>query len=149
MAMKKVPIAMIVALAATGMFLTVFTAGLLTDSKTVASLGTITAVNVGVYTDIGCTQTCTSIDWGALAPSNTATRTVYVKNTGTVPVTLSMAPSGWAPSNANTYLTLSWNQAGNVLNSGASVAATLTLTASSSAGNITSFGFNIVVTGTQ
>jgi hypothetical protein len=126
MTMQKVPLAIIIALATTGVFLTVFTAGLLTDSETVASVGSITAVNVGVYSDSGCAQVCTSVDWGALAPSSAATRTIYVKNTGTVPVTLSMAPSGWAPSNANAYLTLSWNQAGSVLNPGASVAATLT-----------------------
>lgn len=149
MAMQKAAIGAVIAVAAAGLFLTMITAGLLTSSQTVQSSGNITAVNVGVYTDSGCTQNCTSIDWGTLAPGNSSSRTIYVKNAGTVPVTLSMATSTWVPSNANAYLTLTWNRANYVLNPNTSVAATLTLTASSGAGAITTFSFNIVITGTE
>jgi hypothetical protein len=149
MAMQKAAIGAVIVVAAAGLFLTMITAGLLTSSQTVQSSGTITAVNVGVYTDSGCTQNCTSIDWGSMAPGNSTTITIYIKNTGTVPETLSMAASTWVPSNANTYLTLTWNRANYVLNPNTSVSATLTLAASSSAGSLTTFSFNIVITGTQ
>jgi hypothetical protein len=149
MAMRKISMGAMIAVAVTGLFLTMLTAGVLTSSQTVQSGGTITAVNVGVYSDIGCTQNCTSIDWGTLAPGNSMTRTIYVKNTGTVSVTLSMATANWVPSNANTYLTLAWNRDSYVLAAGNSVSATLTLTASASAGSITTFSFNIIITGTQ
>lgn len=149
MAMRKVSTGAMVAIAVTGLFLTMVTAGVLVSSQTVPSVGTITAVNVGVYTESGCTQNCTNIDWGTLAPGNSTTRTVYVKNTGSVPVTLSMATGNWIPSNANIYLTLAWNRPNYVLAAGSSVSATLTLTASASAGSITAFSFNIVITGTQ
>ncbi len=149
MALQRAAIGGTIVIAAVGLFLTVLTAGVLTSSQTMQSTGSITAVNVGVYSDSGCTQNLTSIDWGTLAPGNSTTRTIYIKNTGTIPVTLSMATSGWVPSNANTYLTLSWNRANYVLAASTSVSATLTLTASASAGTLTTFSFNIVITGTQ
>jgi hypothetical protein len=148
MAMQKAAIGATIVIAAIGLFLTVLTAGVLTSSQTVQSSGTITAINVGVYSDSACTQNLTSIDWGTLAPGNSTTRTIYIKNTGTDPVTLSMTTSSWVPSNANTYLTLTWNRANYVLNANTSVSATLTLTASASAGALTTFSFNIVITGT-
>lgn len=147
--MSKISIAAIVAIAATSLFLTVLTTGLLTTSQTVPASGTITGINVGVYTDSACTLNCTSIDWGTLAPGNSTSKTIYIKNTGNIPVTLSLATSNWVPSNANTYLTLTWNRASYVLSAGASVSASLTLTASASAGSITTFSFNIIITGTQ
>lgn len=147
--MKAISTNTIIAIALTGLFLTVLTSGQLLTSQTVPNTGTVSAINVGVYTDAACTINCTSISWGTLSPGTTATRTVYVKNTGNIPVRLSMTNSSWVPSNANTYLTLTWNLANYPLAAGASVPATFTLTASAFAGNITTFSFNIVVTGTQ
>jgi hypothetical protein len=149
MAIGKISIGATIALAVTGLFLTLVTVGLLSSSQTVPSNGTVTAVGVGVYSDSACTLNLTSIDWGAISPGNSTTRTIYIKNTGTIPVTLSMTTGSWVPSNANTYITLTWNRANYVLNANTSVSAVLTLTASSSAGNITSFSFNIIITGTQ
>ena len=113
------------------------------------STGTITAVNVGVYSDSQCTQNCTNISWGNVSPGETATQTVYVKNTGNVPVTLTMTTTGWSPSNANSYLTLTWNQENTVLNAGQSISATLTLAVASSTGSLTDFSFTIILTGTE
>jgi alkyl sulfatase BDS1-like metallo-beta-lactamase superfamily hydrolase len=147
--MRKISTGVIIAIAATGLFMTLLTSGLLMSSQSLQSSGTVTAVNVGVYSDSSCTQNCTSIAWGTIAPGNSSTRTIYVKNIGTVPMTLSMTMGSWVPSNMNTYLSLSWNRGGTVLSAGQSTTATLTLSASSSAGNITSFSFNIIITGTE
>ncbi len=149
MTMQKTAIGATIALASIGLFLTMLTAGVLTSSQSVQSNGSITAVNVGVYSDIGCAQNLTSIDWGVLPPGNSTSMMIYIKNTGNVPETLSMATSNWVPSNANTYLTLTWNRANYVLSPNTSVNATLTLTASSGAGALTTFSFNIIITGTQ
>ena len=149
MTRRKISAGVIIAIAATGLFMTLLTTGLLMSSQTLQSSGTVTAVNVGVYSDSGCTQNCTSISWGSIAPGNSTTKTVYVKNTGTIPMTLSMTTASWVPSNANTYISLSWNRGGTVLSVGQSINATLTLSASSNAGNITSFSFNIIITGTE
>jgi hypothetical protein len=149
MEMRKISTGAAIAIAATGLFMTLLTTGLLMSSQTLQSNGTVTAVNVGVYSDSGCTQNCTSIEWGTIAPGNSSTRTIYIKNIGTIPMTLSMTTGSWVPSNANTYISLSWNRGGTVLSAGQSISATLTLSASSSAGNITSFSFNMTITGTE
>lgn len=131
-----------------GLILTVTTAGLLSVSQTVSSTGTVTAVNVGVYEDSACTQTLTSIDWGTISPGNSVTRTVYVKNTGNTPITLSMTKTGWNPAGADGPITVTWNKEGTALSAGQSTAATLTLTVSSGISGITTFSVNIVITGT-
>jgi hypothetical protein len=149
MEMRKISAGAAIAIAATGLFMTLLTTGLLMSSETLQSSGTVTAVNVGVYSNSGCTQNLTSIDWGSIYPGNSTTRIIYVKNTGSIPITLSMTTGSWVPSNANTYISLSWNRGGTVLSVGQSTSATLTLSATSSAGNITSFSFNIIITGTE
>jgi hypothetical protein len=74
---------------------------------------------------------------------------VYVKNTGNAAVTLNMTTSAWSPSSASSYITLTWNQTGTVLQAGGVVTAGLTLTVSSSISGITSFSFNITISGTH
>ncbi|MCW4044355.1 MAG: hypothetical protein NWE94_02410 [Candidatus Bathyarchaeota archaeon] len=131
-----------------GLILTVTTAGLLSVSQTVSSTGTVTAVNVGVYSDSQCTQTLTNINWGTISPGNSVTYTIYVKNTGNTPITLSMTKTGWNPANADGPITVTWNKEGTSLSAGQSTAATLTLTVSSGISGITTFSVNIVITGT-
>ena len=149
MNLPKVSLGATIAIAITGLFLTMMTAGALNSTQIVPSGGTITAVNVGVYTNSACTNNCTSIDWGTLSPGGSTTKTIYVKNTGTIPVTLSMTTANWSPSNANNFLTITWNRGNYVLAPGSSVSTVLTLTASPSAGSITNFSFDIVITGTE
>jgi len=128
---------------------TLVTLAALSASRNVTLDGTITSVNVGVYSDAACTQTCTTINVGSLNPGSAFTQTVYIKNTGTVPVTLSMNTSNWNPAEASSYLTLSWNRQNYVLNAGLSVQATLTLTAATNTGSLTTFSFTATITGTQ
>jgi hypothetical protein len=150
MEMRKISTGTIIAIAATGLFLTLLTSGLLLSSQTVPSSGTVlSTVNVGVYNDQACTQNCTSINWATLSPGSATTKTVYVNNTGTLPVTLNMATSGWNPSSANGPITLGWNREGATLNASQSINATLTLTVLPSINSsITTFSFNITITGT-
>lgn len=129
--------------------LTMTTFGALSASRTVSLNGSITAVNVEVYSDSACTQLCTALDMGTVSPGSSASQTIWVKNTGTVPETLSMASGSWSPSNAGSYLTMSWNRPNHVLNAGASVSATLTLTAAANTGSLTTFSVSVTITGTQ
>jgi hypothetical protein len=149
MEMRKISTGAAIAIAATGLFMTLLTTGLLMSSQTLQSNGTVTAVNIGVYSDSGCTQNLTSINWGSIYPGNSTTRIIYVKNTGSLPIKLTMTTGSWMPSNANTYISLSWNRESTVLSAGQSIDATLTLSASSDAGNITSFSCNMTITGTE
>jgi hypothetical protein len=148
MALKKTSLGAVIAIAVTGLFLTVVSAGLITTSQTVASSGTITVVNVGVYSDLACTTPLTSIAWGSIAPGGLTTRTIYVKNTGTAQVTLGMTRANWNPGTANGPITLTWNQEGGVLAANQVSTATLTLSVSSGISGITNFSVDIVVSGT-
>ena len=106
-------------------------------------------MQLGVYSDSGCTTALSSVSWGTLDPCTTATVTIYLKNEGNVPVTLSISASNWAPSSASSYFTLTWNRDSYVLAVGASVQAVLSLTVSSSISGITSFSFDITITAAQ
>jgi hypothetical protein len=147
-AMRKISTGLIMAIAMVGLILTVTTAGLLSVSQTVTSTGTVTAVNVGVYSNSACTQALTSIDWGTISPGNSVTVPVYVKNTGNTQITLSMTTASWSPTGANGPITVTWSREGWTLNAGQYTAATVTLTVSSGISGVTSFSVNIVVTGT-
>jgi hypothetical protein len=147
MAMRKISTGAIIAIVVIGLVLTATSAGLLSVSQSVSSSGTVTAVNVGVYSDLGCTQTLTSIDWGSIARGGSVTRTIYVKNTGDAQITLSMTKTSWNPPSANGPITLTWNKESTTLTAGQSTAATLILSVSSSISGITIFSVNIVITG--
>jgi hypothetical protein len=147
--MRKLSTATIIALTATGIFLTLVTAGLIA-TQTIPSDGTVmSAANIGAYTDSDCTQNCTNISWGTLNPNSTTNKTIYVKNTGTTPITLSMTTENWTPTDADDYLTLTWNQQNTVLDPDESTPANLTLTVAADTGDLTSFSFNIIITGTE
>jgi hypothetical protein len=146
--MPKFSSGLIIALATAGIFLTIVTAGIIA-TQTVASNGTVSSVNVGVYTNNQCNQNCTSLTWGTIDPGDSTSKTVYVKNTGTVRITISMTTESWTPTNANNYLTLTWNRQNTVLDPGESVPATITLSVDSNTGSLTSFSFNIVITGAE
>ena len=141
----------LIAMVVTGVLLTVATLGAVTTFENVPSSGSVvTAVNVDLYSDAGCTQNLTSIAWGNIAPGSTNTRTIYIRNSGNVPETLTMATGAWNPSNATLVLACSWNLGSNtVLNASASTAAILTLTVAANPGSLTNFSFNITITGTQ
>lgn len=125
------------------------TFGALVATRSISNNGSVTAVGVNVYSDTACTTAVSTISWGTLDPGGVKTHTMYVKNTGTVPVTLSMTTGNWNPSSASSYITLTWNQQNYVLSAGQVVQAVLTLSVSSSASGVASFSFDITITGAQ
>jgi hypothetical protein len=149
MNIKKIPAAAVIALTIAALALTLTTAAVLSANQVVPLNGAINAVNLGVYSDSECTQTATALNVGSLSPGGTATQTVYIKNTGNIPETLTMTTGNWNPANANNYLTLSWNQQNTVLNAGQTIQATLTLTVAANTGSLTTFSCDVTLTGTQ
>jgi len=102
-------------------------------------------IDVEVYWDSGCTDTVTAINWAITEPDASLAKTIYVKNTGNAPVTLSMTCSGWIPPEAETHITLSWDKEGATVEPSAVVAAVLILAVSATISGITDFLFNIVI----
>jgi hypothetical protein len=104
---------------------------------------------LGLYSDSACTIHLAPIDWGSLSPGATISRNVYIKNEqGAVSLSLNMATSNWTPTTANGPMTLTWNRQGTVLAPGKSTMATITLQVSSSIAGISSFGVQIIISGT-
>ena len=147
MAMQKATIGTVVAMAVMGLMVSAL--GALVATRTISNSGSVTAVGVGVYSDSGCTAALSAIPWGTLNPGDVKNYTIYVKNTGTVSVTLNMTIGNWNPSSASSYITLTWNQERVVLPAGQVVPAVLTLSVSSSVSGVTSFSFDITITGTE
>ena len=145
--LRKLSPRLILVIAAIVVLLSLTTAGLLTVTQTISSSGTITALNVGVYSVSACTQSLASISWGQIALGGSASKTIYIKNTGNAPITLSMSTDSWSPSEANGPITITWDKSGASLNVGQSTSAVLTLAVSSSISGITSFSVNIEIIG--
>ena len=147
---KRILIFEIISLVLVALALTMTTYSAINVSTNINSSGSIitSSPNIGAFSDSACTTAVTSVNWGSLAAGGTATQTVYVKNTGTAPMTLSLATSNWNPASASTYITVSWNQQGVQLAAGQSVAATITLTVSPSITGIASFSDTMTISGT-
>lgn len=147
MAMQKIGLGTIATIAIVGLVTSVL--GALMASQTFNNTATMKAIGVGVYTTSACTTKVTSLDWGTLAPGDSKTQTVYIKNEGSVPIVLSMTVGNWTPSNAQNYITVTWNRQSTTLTAGSVISATLTLSVSSSISGITTFSFDITITGTE
>jgi hypothetical protein len=107
------------------------------------------SAQLGMYSNSACTTPLSSVSWGTIDPGSKATSTLYLKNEGNVPLTLSIQAANWNPTSAQNFLTLTWNRAGYVLAVGASAQAILSLAVSSSISNITNFSFDITIIATQ
>ena len=129
-------------------FTILIASGALVSTAIVSASGVVATANLGVYSDSACTTKLTSIDWGTISPSSSISKTVYVKNLGTTPLTLRMSETNWNPTSANGPITLTWNRENAPLAANQSSSATLTLAIASSISGITSFSTNIVITGT-
>jgi hypothetical protein len=117
-------------------------------SSTFSSVGVMKTVGISAYWDSGLTNRVSNIDWGLIERGTQKAVTIFMRNEGNSPITLSLSTSNWNPSTASSYLTLTWNYNGQTINSGASVQVTLTLTVSASITGVNSFSFDIIAVGT-
>ena len=120
-----------------------------TFSKTVSSTGSVTAIgNIAVFSDSTGQTSLNTITWGEVAPGSSITVSIYVKNTGNVPMSLAIATANWVPATYGQYLTISWNYQGQQVQAGnlQKIDVTLASVANSPGG---SFSANIIITGTS
>ena len=123
--------------------------GALTTVTTIGNTGVIASANLRIYWEEQCISSVINIPWGYMNPGENKSVTVYVKNIGTVPLTLSMETSNWQPTNASTFFTLTWNYLGNNIESNTVASVTLYLSVSKDIQGISDFQFQITITGTQ
>jgi len=106
-------------------------------------------VEIGVYLDRECTSEVSAVDVGDVEVGSMENMTVYVRNEGDTAVTLSMGTENWSPPEASSYITLSWDYGGQSISPGEVVPVVLTLSVSEDVSGITSFSFDLVITGSR
>jgi hypothetical protein len=149
MAMQKLQVGAVLAVAMTVIAVSVLASSLLMSSQTIPNTGNVIAVGVGVYWDSSCTNNVTNIDWGIMEPGSSVKFTVFIKSEGTEAVKLNVTTANWSPPIASSEIFLTWNRENYVLDSGLVVETLLTLSVSSDISGISSFNFDIVITGTE
>lgn len=127
----------------------VLTSGILFGSRTIDNAGNVNSIGVGVYWEQECTNEVTIVDWGYIEPGSTQNATIYIRNEGNTPMTLNMTTENWNPVTAPTYIILVWNREGAQVNANSTLETILTLTVSSSITEISTFNFNMTITGTE
>jgi hypothetical protein len=117
-------------------------------SSTISNVGTLKlSAGMGLYWDSGFTNAVTALNWESMSPGTTKSYSIYIRNEGSLPLTLSMSTANWSPSSASNYLTLTWNYNGQTVNANDYVQVTFTLAVSSGVTGISSFSFDINLVG--
>jgi len=127
----------------------VITYGVIFGSRTINNAGNVNTIGVGVYWEALCANEVSTINWNYVEPGSTQNTTIYIRNEGTIPMTLNMTTSNWSSLQASAYIMLNWNREGNQVNPNAVLETVLTLTVSSNVTEISSFSFDITITGIQ
>jgi hypothetical protein len=152
--MKKNVIVVATLAIAALMIVVVFAA--ITSIRTIPSTGTIAGVNLGVYSNIDLAPIHILDDthgfvWPTVNPDGPpVTVTIYIVNTGTTDLTLSMTTDTWVEQHG---LAVTWDQGGTVVHRytgpGDIVTATLTLTADPIFRTGADFSVHVIITGTH
>jgi len=123
--------------------------GLLSTVFPIGSTGVIASAGIRVYRELECINNVSLINWQTLSPGQSKDVTVYVKNTGTVPLSLDFNATNWSPPGSSTYFDLSWDYTGAQIQPNQVLAVKFTLSVSQYIQGITSFSFDIYITGTE
>ena len=122
---------------------------LLMPTETITNVSGLEVNGVGVYWDSDCTQIRKVIDWGNLTPGSSKSIIVYIRNEIEEPIYLILSTQDWNPSNASRHMTLRWDYTGQRMNPGETLQITLTLSVYPDIKGISSFSFDILVTGSD
>jgi len=113
--------------------------GQLLASTSLQSHGMVETIGVAAYRDSTCTTSMTGVDWGTITPGVSNTNTFYVRNEGNSEITLSFNTQNWNPINARSYMSISWNYAGQTISPNQVVQVTFTLSVSQGISGVESF----------
>jgi hypothetical protein len=124
--------------------------GLLISEQVLTSSGNIVILNLSIktYSDSACTNQINTLSWGTLNQGSHKEITIYLKNSGNVPATLDCSFTGWNPSIASNYITISWNRNGSTIGPGEILSAKFSLDVSDNIVNVSTFSCTTTITGT-
>jgi len=114
-------------------------------SATIKSKGTIKTLGVGIYWDEACSLPVSSLDWGIVEPNVTRNITFFIRNEGNVMGIISLSTANWDPPIASSYITLSWDYLGKILEPGEIILVTLTLFISPDIQGVITFNFETII----
>ena len=117
-------------------------------TKAFSNTGTLKKIGVGIYTNSLCNNPVSSLSWGLIEPNCNQYLTAYVKNEGNSPTTISLHSSNWNPLNAESYVSITWNYDGEILDPEESIRVTFILTVSPNVEEISTFNFDVIIVGT-
>jgi hypothetical protein len=120
----------------------------LTFQYPISSTGSIRTIGCQVYGNEELTTLINAIDWGSINVGGHSDATVWVKNNGTAPITLTLSTNSYVPANTQSYLTLTWTYSNQTIQPNNALPIDLTLNVSPATIGITVFSLNIVITGT-
>jgi len=132
---------------AAGYFAGAFTTDM-QHSRRISNKAAIKAVGVGVYQDPALTVCLTEIDWGILEPGEKKNHTAYIENESNVAITLVLTTENWSPQNASSFIALTWDYNGQLLEVDEFIEVTFTLAVDPAISGIDAFSFDIVIVGT-
>jgi len=121
----------------------------ITSTLVIPNVGTVTTVGVEAYWDAGATDPVQQIDWGNCDPGAIYNKTIYIKNSGNSPCTLSIEVQDWNPENASNYIVLAWNYTNQVIDPNEIIPIQFVLAISDEISGIEQFSFNLVITASE
>jgi len=116
--LKKKWLAVLVAVCVVSLVSTAIVLAIAPKTLTVPTTGIIVQkpdpqVNLGIYSDLECTEELTQIVWGEIVEGSTTNVTVYIKNECTLQLTLFQNTTNWIPVGASSDVTFGWDYTGD------------------------------------
>jgi hypothetical protein len=119
------------------------------SSKTFVYASSVSGFGAGIYWDQACTNKTIALNWGTIEPGSNNTLTIYIRNEGNSPASLSLETSNWTPSTSIDYMSLNWNYSGQVLSADQVISLVLTLTVSPTIIGINNFSCDTIITASE
>lgn len=119
---------------------------LIVASVSISTTGRIKTVGLKVYSDASGTVEVSAIEWGSLAPGETAEVILFAKSTSNTDTTLSMTTANWSPASAANFMTVVWDRQGYILKPSEIVAIKIGLSIKTTVTGFENFLFDIILT---
>jgi hypothetical protein len=115
---------------------------------TIISTGNIIINGIEVFTNEDFSRANIPIKWRDMSPGEWDTKTIYIKNTSTIQVTVSMTVTDWSPASAVGSINIQWNSEGALIQPGAAIPVVITCTVSPTTTGLTNYSCNINIIAT-
>lgn len=129
-------------------FLIPVTYAAITYRITIISTGNIIINGIEAFTNEDFSRANIPIKWRDMSPGERDAKTIYIKNTSNVPVTVSMTVTDWSPASAVGSINIQWNSEGALIQPGAAIPVVITCTISPTTTGLTNYSCNINIIAT-